>query len=85
MFADGEVDRSPCGSGTAARMALLHDEGETGELIHLSIVGSVFTARVAAETDRGVVVEIDGMAYRTGRHTFELDPADPFQTGFTLR
>ncbi|MEV5891135.1 proline racemase family protein [Nonomuraea fuscirosea] len=85
VFADGEVDRSPCGSGTAARMALLHDEGRTGELIHLSIVGSVFTARVAEETDRGVVVEIDGMAYRTGRHTFELDPADPFRTGFTLR
>lgn len=85
VFADGEVDRSPCGSGTAARMALLHDEGKTGELIHLSIVGSVFTARVAEETDRGVVVEIDGMAYRTGRHTFELDPADPFPTGFTLR
>ncbi|GAA1698975.1 proline racemase family protein [Nonomuraea maheshkhaliensis] len=85
VFADGEVDRSPCGSGTAARMALLHDEGKTGELRHLSIVGSVFAARVAEETDRGVVVEIDGMAYRTGRHTFELDPADPFPTGFTLR
>ncbi len=85
VFADGEVDRSPCGSGTAARMALLHDEGRTGELLHLSVVGSVFTACVAEETDRGVVVEIDGMAYRTGRHTFELDPADPFPTGFTLR
>ncbi|GAA4948448.1 proline racemase/trans-L-3-hydroxyproline dehydratase [Nonomuraea thailandensis] len=85
VFADGEVDRSPCGSGTAARMALLHDADKTGELVHESVVGSVFTARVREETDEGVIVEIDGMAYRTGRHTFELDPADPFPAGFTLR
>ncbi|MFC5834976.1 proline racemase family protein [Nonomuraea insulae] len=85
VFADGEVDRSPCGSGTAARVALLHDEGHTGDLVHESVVGSVFTARVREQTPGGVIVEIDGMAYRTGRHTFELDPADPFQNGFTLR
>jgi proline racemase/trans-L-3-hydroxyproline dehydratase len=85
VFADGEVDRSPCGSGTAARMALLHDADGTATLVHESVVGSVFTARVAARTAGGVVVEIDGTAYRTGRHTFELDPADPFPTGFTLR
>ncbi|GAA2862524.1 proline racemase family protein [Nonomuraea rubra] len=88
VFADGEVDRSPCGSGTAARMALLHDEADEAKvtgLVHESIVGSVFTARVREETDEGVIVEIDGMAYRTGRHVFELDPADPFPTGFTLR
>ncbi|MFB4271992.1 proline racemase family protein [Nonomuraea sp. GTA35] len=85
VFADGEVDRSPCGSGTAARMALLHDEEKVAGLVHESVVGSVFTARVREATDEGVIVEIDGMAYRTGRHTFELDPADPFPTGFTLR
>ncbi|MFB4280168.1 proline racemase family protein [Nonomuraea sp. MTCD27] len=102
VFADGEVDRSPCGSGTAARMALLDDEGPDegpgggpdegldgeggrGGLVHRSIVGSVFTARVVERTGEGVVVAIDGMAYRTGRHVFELDPDDPFPTGFTLR
>lgn len=85
VFADGEVDRSPCGSGTAARLALLHEEGFTGTLIHESIVGSVFTARVAEVADRGVIPEIEGMAYRTGRHTFELDPDDPIGTGFALR
>ncbi|MEV4397984.1 proline racemase family protein [Nonomuraea sp. NPDC049607] len=85
VFADGEVDRSPCGSGTAARMALLHEEGLRGTLVHESIVGSVFRARVAGVTPEGIVPEIEGMAYRTGRHVFELDPADPIGTGFTLR
>ncbi|WP_327580844.1 proline racemase family protein [Nonomuraea sp. NBC_00507] len=85
VFADGEVDRSPCGSGTAARLALLHDSGLRGTLVHSSIVGSVFRARVAGVAGEGVVPEIEGMAYRTGRHSFELDPEDPMGTGFTLR
>ncbi|TMR22147.1 proline racemase [Nonomuraea turkmeniaca] len=85
VFADGEVDRSPCGSGTAARLALLHDSGLRGTLVHSSIVGSVFLARVAGVAEERVVPEIEGMAYRTGRHTFELDPEDPMGTGFTLR
>ncbi|SEL99136.1 proline racemase family protein [Nonomuraea pusilla] len=85
VFADGEVDRSPCGSGTAARLALLHDEGLRGPLVHESVVGSVFLARVAGVTEEGIVPEIEGMAYRTGRHVFELDPEDPIGTGFTLR
>ncbi|WP_245899205.1 proline racemase family protein [Nonomuraea indica] len=85
VFADGEVDRSPCGSGTAARLALLHDEGVRDPLVHESVVGSVFRARVVAQTPQGVVPEIEGMAYRTGRHVFELDPDDPLGTGFTLR
>ncbi|MEV4371641.1 proline racemase family protein [Nonomuraea sp. NPDC049637] len=85
VFADGEVDRSPCGSGTAARMALLHEAGLRGTLVHESVVGSVFRARVAGVTAEGIVPEIEGMAYRTGRHVFELDPDDPIGTGFTLR
>ncbi|TMR91852.1 proline racemase family protein [Nonomuraea basaltis] len=85
VFADGEVDRSPCGSGTAARMALLHDSGLRGTLVHDSIVGSTFLARVAEAGEQGVVPEVEGMAYRTGRHTFELDPEDPIGTGFALR
>jgi proline racemase/trans-L-3-hydroxyproline dehydratase len=85
VFADGEVDRSPCGSGTAARLALLHDSGLRGPLLHAGIVGSVFRARVAEVRAEGIVPEIEGMAYRTGRHAFELDPDDPIGTGFTLR
>jgi len=77
VFADGEVDRSPCGSGTSARLALLHDGGRlaTGEpLRHLGIVGSEFTGRVVEETPAGVVTEIEGSAHLTGRHEFFLEP-----------
>ena len=84
VFADGEVDRSPCGSGTSARCALLGlREGEV--LRHESIVGSTFEARVIGETAAGVLTAVEGMAYRTGEHRFTLDPRDPLGTGFVLR
>jgi proline racemase len=88
VFADGEVDRSPCGSGTSARLALLHDEGRlaTGEsLRHLSVVGSEFTGRVVEETPAGVVTEVEGSAHLTGRHEFVLEPDDELGEGFLLR
>ncbi|MDQ4126218.1 MAG: proline racemase family protein [Actinomycetota bacterium] len=88
IFADGEVDRSPCGSGTSARLALLDASGELprGETLrHESIVGSVFVARVSGEEDGGVITEVEGSAYRTGAHEFFLDAADPLGTGFLLR
>ncbi|MFI6503434.1 proline racemase family protein [Nonomuraea typhae] len=86
VFADGEVDRSPCGSGTAARLALLAEEyGHAVRLTHDSVIGTRFTARVAGHTEHGIIPEIDGMAYRTGRHAFDLDPDDPLGTGFVLR
>ena len=88
VFADGEVDRSPCGSGTSARLALLHDEGRiaTGEsLRHLGIVGSEFTGRVVEETPAGVVTEVEGSAHLTGRHEFVLEPDDELGEGFLLR
>jgi proline racemase len=88
VFADGEVDRSPCGSGTSARLALLHDEGRlaTGEpLRHLSIVGSEFTGRVVEQVEEGVVTEVEGSSYPTGRHEFLLDPDDELGEGFLLR
>ncbi|MFI6677845.1 proline racemase family protein [Kribbella sp. NPDC050470] len=88
IFADGEVDRSPCGSGTSARLALLYDEGRLADgqvLRHESIVGSTFHGRVVAEADGGVITEVEGEAYRTGTATFSLDPRDPLGTGFTLR
>jgi proline racemase len=84
VFADGEVDRSPCGSGTSARLALL--DLEPGEVLrHDSIVGTTFNAWVAERTREGVVTEIEGTAYRTGEHRFVLDPRDALGTGFVLR
>jgi proline racemase len=84
VFADGEVDRSPCGSGTSARLALLGlSEGET--LRHESIVGTTFSGRIVGETDEGVITEIEGTAFKTGEHRFTLDPRDPLGTGFVLR
>ena len=92
VFADGEVDRSPCGSGTSARLALLDAEGKLprgDSLRHLSIVGSEFTGRVVGEAEvaghHAVVTEVEGSAYRTGRSEFELDPDDPLGEGFLLR
>lgn len=92
VFADGEVDRSPCGSGTSARLAVMHARGEIGvgeRLEHRSIVDSVFDAWVVAETEVGgtpaVVTEVEGSAFRTGEHAFELDPRDAVGTGFLLR
>jgi proline racemase len=92
VFADGEVDRSPCGSGTAARVALLAEEGRLtpGKLLtHESIIGTRFTAWVAEETTAehrpAVVPEVLGSAHRTGEHVFVLDPGDELETGFVLR
>jgi proline racemase len=92
VFADGEVDRSPCGSGTSARLALLDaaDRLPRGaELRHLSIVGSTFAGRVVGESDvagrPAVVTEVTGSAFRTGESTFALDPDDPLGEGFLLR
>ena len=81
VFADGEVDRSPCGSGTSARLALLdHDLAR-----HESIVGTTFIGRIVERTAEGVVTEIEGTSYRTGEHRFLLDPRDTLGTGFVLR
>lgn len=88
VFADGEVDRSPCGSGTASRVALLAADGvlADGELLtHDSIIGTRFLARVAEPTCRGVIPEVSGQAYRVGSVIFELDENDPLPTGFSLR
>jgi proline racemase len=92
VFADGEVDRSPCGSGTSARLALLDASGRLPrgvELVHRSIVGTEFRARVTGETEvagtPAVVTEVEGSAFRTGRHVFELDPDDELGDGFLLR
>ena len=92
VFADGEVDRSPCGSGTSARLALLDAAGRLprgAELRHLGIVDTEFRGRVigAAEVAGipAVVTEVEGSSYRTGEHVFALDPRDPLGEGFLLR
>jgi proline racemase len=92
VFADGQVDRSPCGSGTCSRVAVLASTGHLKQgqsLVHDSIVGTRFHARFVEElTVHGypaVVPEVTGTAYRTGEHRFELDPADGLGTGFVLR
>ena len=84
VFADGEVDRSPCGSGTSARVALL-DLAPGATLTHDSIIWTTFTARVVERIGDAVVTEIEGMAYRTGEHRFVLDPRDALGHGFVLR
>jgi proline racemase len=88
IFADGEVDRSPTGSATSARTALLCDEGRLGDgqtWRNDSIVGTTFHARAIGRTPGGLLTEVEGMAFRTGEHRFVLDPADPLGTGFVLR
>ena len=92
VFADGEVDRSPCGSGTSARLALLEQAGELPrgeELVHEGIAGGEFRARVVGDAEvagrPAVITEVEGSAYRTGAHEFVLDPRDPLGEGFLLR
>jgi proline racemase/trans-L-3-hydroxyproline dehydratase len=92
IFADGEVDRSPCGSGTSARLALLHADGAIASgqpWRHDSIIGTTFEASVVEATEAygraAVVTEVRGSAFRTGEHRFVLDPHDPLGHGFQLR
>lgn len=92
VFADGEVDRSPCGSGTCARLAVLHSDGRLpsgATLLHESVVGSRFTGAVLSTVSvngrEAVVPQVTGAAYRTGEHRFLVDPQDPLVPGFVLR
>jgi proline racemase len=87
----GWVDRSPCGTGTSARMAQLHARGELPlhtDFVHESIIGTRFTGRLLAETTVGgraaVIPQITGRAWITGMGQYMLDPEDPFPEGFRL-
>lgn len=91
VFADAEVDRSPCGTGTAAVMAVLDEMGMLSDdtpFVHESIVGTTFSGRVAARQPVGdrpaIVPEISGSAWITGEHTFLIDGDDPLKGGFRL-
>ncbi|MFD1720780.1 proline racemase family protein [Amnibacterium endophyticum] len=87
----GWFDRSPCGTGTSARMAELHTRGLLPlgvDFVNESFIGSRFTGRLVAEThDAGrpaVVPTITGRAWVTGRGEYLLDPSDPFPNGFVF-
>ena len=91
VFADAEVDRSPCGTGTAAVMAVLNDMGlllDDVPFVHESIVGTTFKGRVVDRVEMGdktaIVPEIEGSAWITGEHTFLIDGDDPLKAGFRL-
>ena len=92
IFADGEVDRSPTGTGVSGRLALLHARGEIGEgetIIVESIVGSEFAGRIVGVSTVGefpaVIPEITGTAHIVGRAEFWVDPEDPLNPGFLVR
>ncbi len=92
VFAEGEVDRSPTGTGVSGRLAVHYARGEIGigERITIeSIIGSTFTGEVTVETqfggNKGIIPRVEGTAHITGRHEFLIDPADPLKTGFFLR
>jgi proline racemase len=87
----GAIDRSPCGTGTSARMATLHARGRLAigdDFRHEGILGTVFTGRLLEETRigdrRAVVPQITGQAWITGLAEYVLDPTDPFPDGFTI-
>ena len=87
----GWLDRSPCGTGTSARMAQLHARGELAlgeDFVNESVIGTRFTGRLIEETTVGglpaVVPEITGRAWVTGMGQYLLDPSDPFPAGFAL-
>lgn len=91
VVAPGGIDRSPCGTGTSARMANLHARGLLGvgePFGHESIIGTLFEGRIAetcAAGDRPAIVpEIAGRAFAMGRGTLVLDPRDPFPGGFAF-
>ncbi len=87
----GAIDRSPCGTGTCAKMAVLHAKGQLGlheDFHHESIIGTLFTGRLLSEVQvgqyRGVVPSISGQAWITGTASYVVDPTDPFPQGFTV-
>ncbi|MEM7798732.1 MAG: proline racemase family protein [Chloroflexota bacterium] len=87
----GVLDRSPCGTGTCAKMAVLHAKGKLGlheEFVHEGVMGTLFTGRLIEETTVGpyqaVVPTISGQGWITGFANYVLDPTDPFPNGYTV-
>ena len=91
FYGDKAIDRSPCGTGTSARMAQLHARGELKvghSFVHELIIGSLFSGRVERETNVGgrpaIVPSIGGWARTTGYNTIFIDDRDPFAHGFVV-
>jgi proline racemase len=91
VITSAAIDRSPCGTGTSAKMAVLYAKGElklNETFVHESIIGSTFTCRIIKETVIdglvAIVPEISGRAFITGMCTFMMDPEDPLAEGFEL-
>ncbi|MCX4816497.1 proline racemase family protein [Streptomyces sp. NBC_01239] len=91
VVSPGRIDRSPCGTGTSARLAVLHAKGliTAGQtFLHESLIGTVFDSRIEATTVVGpyeaVVPSIAGGAWITSLSQLGLDPTDPFPEGYTL-
>ncbi len=87
----GAIDRSPCGTGTCAKMAALHAKGQLGlgaDFRHEGVLGTVFTGRLVEETTvgpyRAVVPTLTGRAWITAFSNYVLDAEDPFPAGFTM-
>ncbi len=92
IFAEGEVDRSPTGTGVSGQLAIHHARGELGPhrpIVIESLIGSRFTGRIVETTTFGshpaIIPEVEGTAHITGRHEFLIDPTDPLRQGFILR
>ncbi len=91
VYGEGHVDRSPCGTGTCAKMALLHRRGELAvgqPFVNEGLLGTTFDARIVRETTvehlPAIIPEVSGKAYLTGLHHFVLAPDDPFPEGFLV-
>lgn len=91
VFGQGQVDRSPCGTGTSAKMAALYAKGHLAidePFVNESIIGTRFTGRLLREEQVGdiaaVIPEITGRAFVTGHHQFVVDEHDPLGNGFLL-
>ena len=87
----GALDRSPCGTGTCARMACMHARGEIGldqPFVHMGMLGTTFTGRLVGESAVGdhsaVLPTITGRAWITGQSEWRLDESDPFPEGYTI-
>jgi 4-hydroxyproline epimerase len=92
FYGEKAIDRSPCGTGTSARMAQLYSQGKLKEgdtYVHESIIGSKFVGRVEnlveVGASKGIVPSIEGWARVMGYNEIILDPEDPFVSGFTVR
>ncbi len=91
VVSPGRLDRSPCGTGTSARLAVMHARGQIAvgqEFVHESIIGTCFESRITGVTEVGgvpaVIPSVTGQAWITELSQVGVDPSDPFPTGYTL-